>query len=55
MAAEDEQHSEPGRGNGSERDRLQLNTPPDNLELSEILAEKEIPLPVVDEVIRNGQ
>ncbi len=54
VAAEDEQHSEPGRGNGSERDRLQLNTPPDNPELSEILAEKEIPLPVVDEVIRMG-
>lgn len=54
VAAEDEQHSESGGGNRSERDYLQLNTSSDDSELIQILDGTDIPLPLVDEVIRMG-
>ena len=54
LAAEDEQHPSESRGNRDERADLQLNTTPDSDELSGILLNTDISLPVVDEVIRMG-
>lgn len=54
VAGDDEQHPEPSRGDRAERGSVQLNTDLGSSELSEVLADTDIPLPVVDEVIRMG-
>ncbi len=54
VAGADEQHSVESRGNRSERADLQLNAEPDSRTLSGFLAGTDIPIPLVDEVIRMG-
>lgn len=54
LATEDEQYPSESRGNRDERTDLQLNISPDSDELSGILLDTDVSLPIVDEVIRMG-